>query len=75
MKQLLIIVVVGCLSLFALGCGDEFKCTKDFDCPATQVCNTQSGQCEPFICDVDGDCDQAGAVCLDNQCNTAAAAK
>jgi len=62
------------LPLTTLGCGAEVKCQKDFDCPATQVCNVNSGQCEQFVCDVDEDCQQVGAVCLENRCQTVTAA-
>ena len=56
----------------AMGCGDEFKCSTDYDCPATQVCNTtkKSGDgCEAFVCAVDADCGDPGKpVCRDNAC-------
>lgn len=50
------------------GCGEEFKCSTDYDCDGNQVCNVPSGQCEQFVCDVNSDCAEPGATCTDNAC-------
>ena len=53
--------------LTALGCDDEFTCQSDYDCAGTQLCNLDSGQCEPFICEFDSQC-PPGQRCVENAC-------
>ncbi len=72
------LIVVGAFVVSAAhmgGCGEEFRCTKDFDCDDTEVCNTKTGQCEQLQCEVDDDCVDSDQVCQSNTCvvKTAAA--
>lgn len=57
------------LGVASMGCGDEFSCSKDYDCAATKVCNKTTGQCEPFECETADDCTAPGATCKDNVCS------
>ena len=53
--------------LSAIGCDDRFTCQSDYDCADTQLCNLDSGQCEPFICEFDSQC-PSGQGCVENSC-------
>lgn len=66
-RGLLMLLAIATLGLSGLGCGDEFRCKTDFDCPATQVCNA-NGSCETFVCEVDDDCADPKTTCVSNAC-------
>jgi len=62
-------ILAMCVGITTLvDCSDEFRCSVDYDCPATQVCNDSNGQCEQFICEVPSDCLEPDQICVDNQC-------
>ncbi len=58
------------ISALALGCAE---CEEDFDCPNTQVCNSEREACEPFVCRRNEHC-PPGRVCRANACRGAASA-
>ncbi len=51
-----------------LGCAEDFVCAVDYDCPASEVCNVSSGQCEAFTCEVATDCPNPTDACITNRC-------
>ncbi|MFT7624854.1 MAG: hypothetical protein ACI9WU_004044 [Myxococcota bacterium] len=63
-----VVLALAVAGVAATGCSDEFRCSKDYDCPATRVCNLASGVCEPFVCEVDADCIASDQLCAGNAC-------
>lgn len=53
------------LMALTLGCAE---CEGDFDCPGTQLCNTEAGECEAFVCKRAQDC-PPGHGCSENRCS------
>ena len=43
-------------------------CKDDYDCDGTEVCNQETGECEPFVCKADADCLDPTLQCLNNRC-------
>ena len=69
-RCLCLLIFWGGLTLLTTGCGEEFSCSVDYDCPGkTEVC--VNGSCEPFTCQEDTDCEDPNATCIDNRCETA----
>ncbi len=62
-----------CLLFCALTLAACADCEEDFDCPATEVCNTERGACEAFVCKKDEHC-PPGRQCKDNSCKGGPAA-
>lgn len=61
-----LVIGFGLLCLSLCGCGEEFKCSVDYDCVENRVC--VDGACQPFQCKESRDCDNPDAVCDKNQC-------
>lgn len=59
---LMLALLLGALS--AAGCAE---CEKDYDCPGTQICSAEEGECVPFVCRADRDC-PPGQTCAQNRC-------
>ena len=66
--ELLLACAIAVVCVVGLGWGEEFKCTKDFDCKETEVCNKKTGVCEPLVCFVDEDCVDPDQSCDNNAC-------
>lgn len=61
------VVVAVFLALASCG-GENDRCTDDYDCDGTLVCNTETGKCEPIRCTQDQDCVSPKLRCVDNRC-------
>ena len=70
LRLTLSLLAAALLAFGSAACGDESGCSKDYDCPSTQVCNPTTGECEPFQCAVDDDCDSPSATCKNNVCTS-----
>lgn len=69
--RLLGALIVGVVLGLVAGCSSESGCGDDYDCPAKERCNVESGSCEAAgtsSCDVDDDCPRADDRCEDNRC-------
>lgn len=49
------------------GCIVESQCLEDLDCPASERCRLQTGQCY-LECTSDSECWAQGKECIDNRC-------
>ncbi|HIA00890.1 MAG TPA: hypothetical protein EYN06_04300 [Myxococcales bacterium] len=56
------------MTFCTLNCSEEFRCTNDYDCPSAEVCNPNSGACQAFECENDGDCLDPTQRCQSNTC-------
>ena len=68
MKKLICALAIATSAMIA--CAEEVVCETDYDCPSTEVCNANSGDCEPLRCQVDDDCPGPKDRCQQNQCIT-----
>jgi hypothetical protein len=59
------------MTFCTLNCSDEFRCSNDYDCPSTKVCNKASGACHTLECETDNDCLNSGNICQNNSCTQA----
>ena len=64
MNPTILRAVLTSFALFSWGCAD---CTEDYDCPGTQICSTEGGECVPFVCRASNDC-PPGNTCVENRC-------
>ena len=55
------------LIIVAFGCAKTPKCKIDYECKGPNICNLQTGKCDPIICTSNSQC-PADYVCTANKC-------